>query len=346
MGALLPWVIERMERGQVPDALVRWGIRRLCAERLATREARDTEAAMRANQTFLDACRQSPIALSVDASRAQHYEVPSDFFRQVLGRRLKYSSGYWPAGVDTLDQAEEAALAQTCAHAELRDRMKVLELGCGWGSLTLWLADHYPHSAITAVSHSASQRQFIEARAAERHLTNVRVITADVNDFTTEERFDRVVSVEMFEHMRNHEKLLHNIAGWLLPEGKLFVHIFCHRALAYPYEVDGPGNWMGRYFFTGGMMPSDDLLLRCPGQCRIEQQWRWSGSHYQRTAEAWLANLDARRDQVLPVLTRTYGVAVANRWLQRWRVFFLACAEMFGYAGGQEWWVSHYLFRV
>ncbi|OYW20826.1 MAG: hypothetical protein B7Z55_06740 [Planctomycetales bacterium 12-60-4] len=222
----------------------------------------------------------------------------------------------------------------------------MLELGCGWGSLSLWMAEHYPQSQITAVSNSSTQRADIEANAQARGLKNLRVITADMNVFQDDlGAFDRVVSVEMFEHMRNHELLLERISSWLKPDGKLFVHIFCHRTLAYFFETKDDVDWMGRYFFTGGMMPSDQLLLRYPRHLYLESQWHWNGVHYYRTCNDWLARQDAQREQILALFRETYGPADAHRWFQRWRMFFIACAELFGCANGQEWFVSHYLFE-
>lgn len=333
---LLSLAIEGVEQGWVPDFAVRSAIRRLCAARLR-------ETAGDSITHFAEQLRSSPIALATDKANEQHYEVPAEFFTQVLGRHRKYSCCYWLPGVESLDEAEAAALRETCSRAEIVDGMEILELGCGWGSLSLWMAEHCPRSRITAVSNSASQRQFIETEAARRGLGNLQIITADMNSFDIDGPFDRVVSIEMFEHMRNYERLLERIAGWLKPEGKLFVHVFCHRKHAYPFESEGEANWMGRYFFTGGIMPSQDLLGRFDRDLQISQQWLWSGGHYQKTAEAWLAHLDARKSEVMPVLEATYGPTEARRWFQRWRLFFLAVAELFGYRGGSEWFVAQYL---
>ena len=248
-------------------------------------------------------------------------------------------------GVTTLDQAEEAALEVTCARADLKDGQAVLELGCGWGSLTLWMAERYPNSRITAVSNSASQREFIEERARQRGLTNLQVITCDMNELELDERFDRVVSVEMFEHMRNYERLLERVSKWLELDGKLFVHVFCHRRYSYAFEVDGAANWLGKYFFTGGVMPGMDLLPQFDRHMKVTEQWSWSGTHYEKTANAWAANLDAKRNELLPILAETYGRDKAERWLERWKIFFLACAELWGYDDGSEWQVAHYLFE-
>ena len=337
---MLKTVIDWMERGYFPDGLIRIGIRRLLAERLRLAAAEDEQHLER----LIAELRASPIAINAASANEQHYEVPAGFFQKALGPRLKYSSGWWPEEVKDLATAEAAMLALSCERAELGFDQDILELGCGWGSLTLWLAEFYPDSRIVAVSNSHSQREFIEAQCQARGLGNVQVITADMNDFQPDRRFDRVLSVEMFEHMRNYQELMARIQGWLKPGGKLFVHIFTHRQFAYPFETEGEDNWMGRYFFTGGIMPSRDLLPRFQDNLQLEEQWHLNGRHYQRTLEAWLVNQDQQRDEIMALFRATYGTEQASRWFQRWRVFFMACAELFGYRRGEEWGVSHYRF--
>ncbi|NBB92673.1 MAG: methyltransferase domain-containing protein [Gammaproteobacteria bacterium] len=337
--------IELAERGLAPDWIIRRGIRALLRRRLREERADDPEAQAERYQVLMDELAESAIAIETDAANEQHYEVPAAFYQQVLGYRLKYSSALWPPGVSSLDDAETVMLEQTCRNADLTDGQEVLELGCGWGSLTLWMASNYPASRITAVSNSASQRRHIESRAAELGLSNVSVITCDVNELALERQFDRVVSVEMFEHVRNYRQLLARVAGWMKPDARLFVHIFCHRYLAYPFETEGDGNWMGKYFFTGGLMPAADTLLHFADDVVIERRWLYSGEHYAKTARAWLDNLDDRSRQVRSVMREAYGDDDAALWQQRWRIFFMACEELFGFERGRQWLVGHFRFR-
>ncbi|MBB3226478.1 cyclopropane-fatty-acyl-phospholipid synthase [Luteibacter sp. Sphag1AF] len=333
------------ERGFIPDALLRLGIRRLCAQRLREERQGGLDEQADRFRARIEMLRTSPVAIHTDAANAQHYELPPEFFQLCLGKRLKYSGCYYPFGNETLEQAEEAMLELYGERAQLADGQEILELGCGWGSLTLWMAARYPSARIVAVSNSSPQREFIEGRCRELGLANVRVITQDVNRLQLDApKFDRCVSIEMFEHMRNYDTLLRNIAGWLKPGGKLFVHIFAHRTLMYPFETEGDDNWMGRFFFTGGLMPSSDTLLWFQRDLDIEKRWHVDGRHYERTANHWLANQDAHRDEVMRALVKAYGADAAPLWFQRWRMFWMACAELFGYDDGQEWLVAHYRF--
>jgi cyclopropane-fatty-acyl-phospholipid synthase len=332
-----------VDSGLVPEPLLRAGIRAICALRLRE-ERRSIEDAQARQQALVHELRRSELAIATAEANAQHYEVPAAFFERVLGPHLKYSSGYWPAGVDHLEQAEAAMLELTAARAGLADGQAVLDLGCGWGALSLWAARRYPASRITAVSGSRGQRAFIEARARAAGLTNVTVVTADVRALDLPARaFDRVVSVEMFEHLRNYDALLRRIASWLRPDGALFVHVFAHRHHAYPFEDRGRTDWMAREFFTGGLMPSASLLHFFQRDLQITDEWHLAGTHYARTAEAWLQRLLAARSEVLEILRLAYSEE-AERRFQRWRVFFLACAELFGYRDGREWIVAHYRF--
>ncbi len=337
--------VELAERGLIPDRLIREGIRALDRKRLATEQSGGMDSEREAVRRFIDSIGRSPIALEVQKPKDQHYELNPSFFREVLGKRMKYSACYWPSTVSTLDEAEDAMLALTCERAQLEDGMEVLDLGCGWGSLCLWVAEKYPRCRVLAVSNSRPQGEFIKDRARSLSLPHVEVVTADMNHFWPERRFDRVISIEMFEHMRNWDRLLGNISNWLKDDGKLFVHIFSHRRLAYLFETEGAQNWLGRYFFTAGMMPSDDLLLYLQDHLIVEDHWRISGLHYKKTAEAWLSNLDDQAEKIRPVLAGIYGKSQAGRWFHRWRIFFMACAELWGFREGTEWIVSHYRMR-
>lgn len=335
--------IELAERGLLPDAAIRLGIRRMLAQRLAD-EGRGTVDEQSERKRRLRAkYGAGPIAVATDAANRQHYEVPAELFEMILGKRLKYSSGYWPAGVDTLDAAEAAMLELYAERASLRDGMRVLDLGSGWGSFSLWLAERHPKTRILAVSNSRSQAEVVANRARARGLPNVSVTTADVSSFEPDGRFDRVVSIEMLEHVRNHRALFESIARWLEPQGQLFVHVFCHREYAYPFETKSDDDWMGRHFFTGGLMPSEDWLLHFQEALTLRDRWTLDGRHYARTARAWLANLDANRERALALFRDVYAED-APRWLQRWRIFFLSCEELWGFRSGSEWRVAHYLW--
>ncbi|MDC0575089.1 cyclopropane-fatty-acyl-phospholipid synthase family protein [Nitrosomonadaceae bacterium] len=334
------------EQGMIPDVVLRRGIQLLLKQRLKEIDSKDVEIMAEMQSDFIKIMKESAIALVPEKANEQHYEVPADFYTRALGARKKYSSAYWPEGVTTLDEAEKAGLAKTCEHARLEDGQQILELGCGWGSLTLWMAEHYPNAHITAVSNSHSQRKHIESHAKKNGIKNVNIITCDMNDLDIEIiKFDRVVSVEMFEHMRNWEKIYENVSAWLKPEGYFFKHIFVHKTAAYEFVDNGPSDWMGRYFFSGGIMPSDDLPLAFQKDLIFIQRWRWDGRHYEKTANAWLENMDNNKQALLPLFKKVYSNNDMHKWWSRWRMFFMACAELFGYNNGQEWWVSHYLFQ-
>jgi len=343
---MLKLFIDLMERGLLPDWLVRFGVRTLCGQRLKSLNASLNSGAQDALRNYAKNLSRSELAQS---TREANYEVPTEFFLSVLGSSRKYSCTYWEDAQTDLNKSEIHSLDITVERAEILDGMSILELGCGWGSLTLHMARKFPRSRILAVSNSATQREFILKQAADQGLKNVEVRTIDLSGDDSLSAipvhgFDRVMSVEMFEHFKNYQTLLARVSRWLKPKGKLFVHIFTHREFSYPFETEGDHNWMGRYFFTGGQMPARDLLGEFQDDLSLEKQWDWSGTHYQKTADAWLKNLDEKREEVLSIFEKTYGRAEAKRWLERWRVFFMSCSELFGYKHGSEWGVSHYLF--
>jgi cyclopropane-fatty-acyl-phospholipid synthase len=332
-----------LEKNLLPDVLLRFGIRRLLRQRLREEASGDPAARL---ERFAAELRTQPIAVNTADSKEQHYEVPTLFYQKCLGPRLKYSSGYYTTGHETLAQAEEAMLALTCERARLANDQHILELGCGWGSLTLWMAEKYPSARITAVSHSRTQREHITGEARRRGLGNVTVITCDMNDFDIgAAQFDRVVSVEMFEHMKNWPRLMANIARWLKPGGFFFAHVFVHARYAYHFVVRDQTDWMSKYFFTGGMMPSHDLFSRFQDDLTLVEDWRVDGTHYAQTSEHWLQNMDAHRAEIMPLFVQTYGADQAVKWWAYWRIFYLSCAELWGFRAGKEWHVSHYLFR-
>lgn len=341
-----PGLLGLAERGWIPDRLLRAAIRNQCALRLREERLGGPEQQAARQQNVLAQLRQSPIAIHTESANSQHYELPPQFFALCLGPQLKYSCAYYPRGDETLAEAEEQMLQLYAERAQLADGQQILELGCGWGSLTLWMARNFRNSSITTVSNSNAQRLHILRQCEIQGLRNVHVITQDVNHLDLPAgSFDRCVSVEMFEHLRNYDRLLERIAHWLTRDGKLFIHIFAHTSLLYPFETQGSENWLGRHFFTGGLMPAADTLLWFQSDVRIVKHWQVDGMHYSRTANDWLKNQDAHRDQALEVLSKTYGAGNAQLWLQRWRMFWMSCAELFGFDHGREWLVAHYLFE-
>ncbi|MBD1393769.1 SAM-dependent methyltransferase [Mucilaginibacter glaciei] len=339
------WYDKLVEQDNVPDFLLRQGIRKLLKQRLIDENKGGVEAQQAHLMDLIAKLKASPIAVNTVDANQQHYEVPTRFYQYCLGKNLKYSSGYWKKGVTDIDTSENDMLALTCERAGLKNGQQVLELGCGWGSLSLYMAAKFPGSEFKVVSNSRTQKIHIDEQAKERGITNLTVLTADMNTFTIDEKFDRVVSVEMFEHMRNYQLLMKKVASCLKDDGKLFIHIFTHKEYAYLFEVIDETDWMSKYFFTGGIMPSDDLMSYFNDHLVVEDHWHVSGTHYAKTSEAWLQNMDAHKTEIMPLFEQTYGKDQAVKWWVYWRLFYLACAELWNYNNGNEWIVSHYLFH-
>lgn len=339
------WYNSLLEKNKIPDILIRKGIRNLLKQRLDQENKGNTETQHTHFMKLVEELKNSPIAVNTVDANEQHYEVPTKFYQYCLGKHLKYSSGYWKDGVTDIDTSEKDMLELTCNRAELQDGQNVLELGCGWGSLSLFMASRFPKSTFTVVSNSRTQKLYIDEQAINRGIKNLTVITADINVFNIDANFDRIVSVEMFEHIRNYQKLMHKISSFLKADGKLFVHIFTHKKYSYKFEVIDESDWMSKYFFTGGIMPSDQLLLYFNEQMSIEQHWHVNGIHYSKTSEAWLRNMDKHKNEIMPMFETTYGKEQASKWWVYWRIFYMSCAELWRYNDGNEWMVSHYLFK-
>jgi cyclopropane-fatty-acyl-phospholipid synthase len=327
LGEALPW----------PDSVLRGAIDLL----VARTDRRLTMSQPAETSRFAKAMTGFPVAIHTADANAQHYELPERFFALILGPRRKYSCCLFASANTSLAEAEDYALAETASHADLHDGQRILELGCGWGSLSLWMAEHLPNARVTVVSNSHSQRAYIAGEAAKRGLINLTVVTADMNDFSTDQTFDRIVSVEMFEHMANWKLLLARMNGWLVPDGRAFIHVFSHAVAPYRFDHDDPADWIAKHFFTGGLMPSHGLIHEFPDSFVVEQDWRWNGDHYRRTADGWLANYDANADEIGAILSEVYG-REAGQWRRRWRLFFLATSGLFGHSDGNAWGISHY----
>lgn len=339
------WYLSLVEKNIIPDWLIRFKIRGLLKARLKDEYLGNNEERQNRLIHLIDELKSSPIAVNTMDANEQHYEVPTSFYQLVMGDHLKYSCGHWKDKHSDQNTSERDMLEITTQRAKLSNHQDVLELGCGWGSLTLFMANKYPDSKITAVSNSTTQKKYIDQKAAELGLGNIEVITADMNDFETDRTYDRVVSVEMFEHMRNYQKLLHKVSRFLNDEGKLFVHIFSHKEVAYKFEVKDDTDWMSKYFFTGGIMPSDHLFYYFNEDLLVKKHWTVNGTHYEKTSNNWLSRMDENKSKIIPIFEETYGVDQATKWWVYWRLFFMSCAELWGYNKGEEWIVSHYLFE-
>ncbi|MCE3225820.1 MAG: SAM-dependent methyltransferase [Bacteroidetes bacterium] len=338
------WYNSLLEKNLVPDFLIRTGIRKLLKQRLNDEKKTTPELQKHHLLSLVEELKKSPIAVHTKDANEQHYEVPTEFYKYCLGKHLKYSSGFWKNGVHDIDTSEKDMLELTCERARLANGQEVLELGCGWGSLSLFMSAKFPKSNFTVVSNSRTQKVYIDEQAKERGITNLTVITCDINEFTIDKKFDRVVSVEMFEHLRNYEVLFKKIASFLKDDGKMFVHIFTHKEYAYKFEVKDESDWMSKYFFTGGIMPSNDLFSYFNNDLVIKDQWIVNGMHYSKTSEAWLGNMTSNKSRIMTLFEKTYGKENALKWWVYWRIFYMACAELWGYNKGEEWMVCHYLF--
>lgn len=333
-----------ISKGVVPDFLIRKGINSFLKKRLVDEYGNQFDEAERRRHNLVNELKESPVAIETDKANDQHYMVPPEFFLNSLGSRLKYSCGHWDKAKN-LDEAELEMLELTIERAGIQDGDKILELGHGWGAITLFMAEKFPNSDIIAVSNSKFQGDFILDRAKEKGLTNITIKTADVANLDMSEKFDRVISIEMFEHMRNYKELLKRISTWLNPEGTLFVHIFVHKEISYKFEVVDETDWMSKYFFSGGIMPSEHLLYYFKDDMQVDQHWRVNGTHYGKTARGWLDKMDSNKDKIMKIFKDHYPKGEAGKWFNYWRIFFMSCEELWNYKDGSEWFVGHYLLK-
>ena len=336
------WFNAFISRGLIPDFLLRRGVRGQGKQRLRMMENSDLE---KEYKNFLKEASSGEIAVHTDDANNQHYEVNSDFFQYCLGENLKYSCCYWNDDTFSLDDAEDIMLDMYCKRSKIEDGMNILDIGCGWGSLSLYLAKKYPKSKVTGVSNSSSQKMFIDGVAADRNLRNLKIVTKDINYFDTEDKFNRIISIEMFEHTKNSKKLMNSINDWLKPNGMFFMHVFAHKDNPYYFDTSQDNAWMAKYFFTGGMMPNHNLFRDLESNLDYQKSWMLSGTHYEKTSNAWLDKMDLNKQNIIELFKKNNGNAIAKRKFHFWRLFFIACAEIFGYDNGAEWVVSHHLFK-
>ncbi|XP_028807031.1 (S)-coclaurine N-methyltransferase [Neltuma alba] len=334
-----------LERNLLPDVVVRRLTRLLLASRLRSGYKASSQPQLSDLLHFVHSLREMPIAIETDKPKVQHYELPTSFFKLVLGKNLKYSSCYFSSASNTLDDAEEAMLELYCERSRIKDGHTVLDVGCGWGSLCIYIAKKYSNSRVTGICNSTTQKAYIEEKCRDLMLQNVEIIVADISTFEMDASYDRIFSIEMFEHMKNYKDLLKKIAGWLKEDGLLFLHHFCHKAFAYHFEDKNEDDWITRYFFTGGTMPSANLLLYFQDDVTVVNHWLVNGKHYAQTSEEWLKRMDQNLTSIKPIMESTYGKESAVKWTVYWRTFFIAVAELFGYNNGEEWMVAHFLFK-
>ncbi len=330
--------------GRLPDFVIRLGIKFLNKRRLQEHYSLSSEIRHEKLKEFMLQLKTGPISVNTKTTNAQHYELPTEFFKIVLGPKLKYSCSYFNSKKDTLAEADENMLNIYLQRAKIKNSDEILELGCGWGSLTVYMATQFPKSKITAISNSSVQKKYIDQLLKKRKIKNVNVITSDFNDFSTQKKFDKVVSIEMFEHIRNYEKAFQKVHSFLKKGGQCFIHIFAHREIAYPFEVKDDSDWMSKYFFTGGTMPSNHLFTYFCHPLKINDHWVVNGKQYTYTADKWLENMDANKERVLKIFQDVYEDEY-KIWYQYWRIFFMSVAELFGYKNGNEWVINHYLFE-
>ncbi|KAL6212260.1 hypothetical protein ACLB2K_017481 [Fragaria x ananassa] len=343
--ATVRFALASLERNLLPDAVIRRFTRLLLASRLRSGYQPSSELQLSQLLQFVKCLKDMPIAIKTDDAKAQHYEVPTSFFKMVLGNNFKYSCCYFTDKSSSLEDAEKAMLEMYCERSQIKDGDSVLDVGCGWGSLSLYIAEKYKNCKVTGICNSTTQKAFIEELCRNRQLENVEIIVADISTFEMEASYDRIFSIEMFEHMKNYKDLLKKISGWMKQDGLLFVHHFCHKAFAYHFEDKSDDDWITRYFFSGGTMPSANLLLYFQDDVSVVDHWLVNGKHYAQTSEEWLKRMDHNSAAIKPIMESTYGKDSAVKWTVYWRSFFIAVAELFGYNNGEEWMVALFLFK-